>query len=175
VIAVEGKPLQSIAQITDENLHFVPVAYDRVLQDAYLPAQLTSNEYPSLIKKGERIDTIAVAAVLGAYNWAPNTDRYRRLAHFVEALFTKIKDLQRPPFHPKWKEVALNATMPGWTRFRPAQEWLDRHASAPAVAESREKFEQFLSSRRTAGDVRSLDSPDEREALFREFLEWNRK
>ena len=175
VIAVEGKPLQPIAQIADENLHFVPVAYDRVLQDAYLPAQLTSDEYPGLIKKGERVDTIAVAAVLGAYNWAPNTDRYRRLAHFVEALFTKIKDLQRPPFHPKWKEVALNATMPGWTRFRPAQEWLDRHASAPAVAETREKFEQFLASRLTAGNVRSIDSPDEREALFREFLQWNRK
>jgi branched-chain amino acid transport system substrate-binding protein len=175
VIAVEGKPLQSIEQIDDENLHFVPVAYDQVLQDAYLPAQLTSNDYPGLIRRGEQVDTIAVAAVLGAYNWAPNTDRYRRLAHFVEALFTKIKDLQRPPFHPKWKEVALNATMPGWTRFRPAQEWLDRHASAPAVAESREKFEQFLLSRQAAGDVRKLDRPDDRESLFREFLEWNRK
>jgi branched-chain amino acid transport system substrate-binding protein len=178
VIAVEGKPLQSIEQIADENLHFVPVAYDQVLQDAYLPAQFTSNDYPGLIRKGERVNTIAAAAVLGAYNWAPNTDRYRRLAHFVEALFTKIKELQRPPFHPKWKEVALNATMPGWTRFRPAQEWLDRHASDPAVAEFREKFEkfeQFVSSRRAAGDVRSLDNPNDREALFREFLESNRK
>ncbi len=55
------------------------------------------------------------------------------------------------------------------------QEWLDRHAGAPAVAESREEFNEFLSRRQTAGDVRSLDSPDEREALFRQFLEWNRK
>jgi branched-chain amino acid transport system substrate-binding protein len=175
VITVEGKPLESIAQIADGNLHFVPVAYDPVLQDAYLPAQLTSDEYPNLIRKGEQIDTIAVAAVLAAYNWAPNTDRYRRLARFVEALFTKIKDLQRPPFHQKWREVALNATMPGWTRFRPAQEWLDHHAGPPPGVAERERFNEFMSRRQAAGGARSLDRPDSREDLFREFLEWNRK
>jgi hypothetical protein len=27
-----------------------------------------------------------------------------------------------PPRHPKWQEVNLAAQLPGWTRFRPAQE-----------------------------------------------------
>ena len=65
------------------------------------------------------MDTVAVPAVLAAFNWSPHTERYRRLARFVDAFFGKIGELQQPPFHPKWKEVALNAPLPGWVRFRP--------------------------------------------------------
>jgi branched-chain amino acid transport system substrate-binding protein len=170
IISVEGKPLRSIAQITDENLHLVPVSYDSPLQDTYLPAQLTADDYPNLIKKGERVDTIAVAAVLAAYNWAPGTDRSRRLTRFVDALFSKIKLLQQPPFHPKWKEVALNATIPGWTRFRPAQEWLEQHAPAPQpVAAVRD------AAPNTAAVTVSRGSAHERDPLFQEFLEWKKK
>lgn len=157
VIMVEGKPLQALSQIADDNLHLVPVSYDRALQDTYLPAQLTATDYPNLIKKGERIDTISVAAVLAAYNWSPGTDRYRRLSLFIDALFSKIKDLQRPPFHPKWKEVALNATMPGWTRFRAAQEWLDHHTNTPAPV------------------TVSRDGTSEHEPTYEEFLEWKKR
>jgi hypothetical protein len=67
-----------------------------------------------------------VPAVLAAYNWGPNTERYRRLARLVDAVFSKITVLQQLPFQPKWKEVALNAPLPAWSRFRPAQEWLAR-------------------------------------------------
>src|SRR6266480_518225 len=77
-----------------------------------------AGHYPNLIEKGERIDTIAAPAVLAAFNWAPNTERYRRLARFVDAFFGKIATLQQPPFHPKWKEVALHAPLAGWSRFR---------------------------------------------------------
>jgi branched-chain amino acid transport system substrate-binding protein len=157
VIMVEGKPLQVLEPIADDNLHLVPVTYDRSLQAAYLPAQLTSDDYPNLIKKGERVDTISVAAVLAAYNWSPGTDRYRRLSHFVEALFSKIKDLQHPPFHPKWKEVALNATMPGWTRFRAAQEWLDQHTTPAQTANV------------------SHEAAPEHEPTYEEFLEWKKR
>ena len=44
------------------------------------------------VAKGEQVDTIAVPAVLAAYNWAPRTDRYRKLALFVDAFFTKRRD-----------------------------------------------------------------------------------
>jgi branched-chain amino acid transport system substrate-binding protein len=158
VVSVEGKPLQAFTQINDESLHLVPVSYDRALQDTYQPAQLSAEDYPNLIKKGERVDTIASAAVLVCYNWAPRTDRYRRVSHFVDVLFTKIKDLQRPPFHPKWKEVALDATMPGWIRFKHAQEWLDQRA--PATAQPVTGAREML---------------DESDPLFQEFLEWKKK
>lgn len=173
VIAVQGKPSRAPSQLKDDNLHLVPVEYAKPLQADYLPAVLTSDDYPNLIEKGGRVDTIAAPAALAAYNWAPNTDRYRRLHHFVDIFFGKIHEFQQPPFHPKWKEVALNAPLAGWVRFRPAQEWLDKNSNATAAPNVRANFEQFLSDRRAQGapEVR----PEDREALFRQFLEWQKK
>jgi hypothetical protein len=71
-----------------------------------MPATLTSKDYPNLIAEGDSVDTIAVPAVLAAYNWSPDTERSRRLALFVDAFFTKFPALQNPPFHPKWKEIS---------------------------------------------------------------------
>ena len=179
VIAVEGKPLSEIAQIAGNGLHFVPVNYDKALQDDYLPAQLTAEDYPNLIAPGQSVDTIAVAAVLAVYNWGPRTDRYRRLVLFVETFFAKIKELQRPPFHPKWREVARNAPLAGWTRFPPAQDWLDRNKTLPAEAKNvslqadglEALFSQFLEFQ----SENSLGRTENREALFRKFLDWRRQ
>jgi len=159
VIAVEGKPLEEIAQIAGNNLHLLPVNYEKTLQTDYLPTQLTSADYPNLIAPGQSVDTVAVSAALAAYNWAPGTERYRRLTLFVDAFFAKIKALQRPPFHPKWRETALNAPLAGWTRFPPAQAWLDRNkTAAPPQAKN------------------EVEGTQDREALlFRQFLDWTRR
>ena len=52
-----------------------------------------------------------------------------RKSHQRIIMFDKVSQLQRPPFHPKWKEMAPRATVSGWTRFKAAQEWLDRNMS----------------------------------------------
>ena len=182
VVAVEGKPLQEIARLDSDDLHFVPIDYQKPLQEDYLPTQLTAEDYPNLIAAGHGIDTVAVSAVLAAYSWAPRTDRYRRLELVVNALFSKIKELQRPPFHPKWREVALNAPLPGWTRFAPAQTWLDHNKPAPAAAAPQaqndigqgkdlESLRQFLDWEARNDGQRSED----REALFRQFLDWRKR
>ena len=171
MISVQGKPSKFNSSVKDENFHFLPVDYAKSLQPDYLPAQLTSEDYPNLIPKGERIDTIAAPAVLAAYNWAPNTERYRRLARFVDAFFNKIATLQQPPFHPKWKEVALNAPLAGWSRLRPAQEWLDRNSSMMASADTRRRFDQFLGD----NQARAFARPEDREALFRQFMDWQKQ
>jgi branched-chain amino acid transport system substrate-binding protein len=164
VVAVEGKPLQEIAQIAEENLHFVPVDYEKPLRDDYLPTQLSSEDYPNLIAAGHSIDTVAVPAVLAVYNWTPHTERYRRLTLFIDAFFSKIKALQRPPFHPKWREVALHAPLAGWTRFAPAQEWLDRNSKAAVPVASENQMPAF-----------EAKPGEDREALFKEFLDWRRR
>jgi TRAP-type uncharacterized transport system substrate-binding protein len=171
VIAVQGKPSKATSAITDPNLHLVPVEYADSLQTDYLPAHLSSQDYPNLLGKDEVIDTIAVPAVLAVYNWAPNSNRYRRLAHFVDAFFSKIDQLQQPPFHPKWKEVSPSATIAGWVRFQPAQEWLDRHTNVTTVSQDRDRFERFLAENRTHRTERAED----REALFQRYVEWQKK
>ncbi len=65
MIWVQGKPSKFSTTIKDDNFHLIPVDYAKSLQPDYLPAQLTSDDYPNLIPKGERIDTIAVPGGAG--------------------------------------------------------------------------------------------------------------
>jgi hypothetical protein len=169
IVAIEGKPLQWLNQITDRNLHLVPVDYARPLHDEYLPSKLSSADYPNLVAEGTSVETIAAEAVLAAYNWAPNSDRYRRLSLLVDTMFDKVAQLQRPPFHPKWKELALRATVSGWTRFKASQDWLDRNmppAAGSAVSAA------SGAAPAPAPDAAADASPRDRDPLYREFLEW---
>ena len=166
VIVTGGKPYKSVSTfVNDGRFHLAGVDYAKPLQGDYLPTTLTSKDYPNLIKEGETVDTIAVPAVLAAYNWAPNTDRYRKLALFVDAFFTKFPALQNPPFHPKWKEVSLAAPLAGWNRLPVAQQWLDKNGIEPVT---RQRFEAFLKQTPAAAKV----SDAEREALFKQFQAW---
>jgi TRAP transporter TAXI family solute receptor len=166
VIAVQGKPSRIISQIGDDRLHLVPVDYAKPLQDDYLPASMSAKDYPNLISDQEQVDTIAVPAVLAAFNWGPSTERYRKLAQFVDAFFTKFPAFQNPPFHPKWKEVSLSAPLPGWQRFPAAKQWLDRHGIEPVT---RSRFDEFLKQDAAAG---KLPADTDKEALFKQFQAW---
>jgi TRAP transporter TAXI family solute receptor len=165
VIAVQGKPSKSVSQFKDDRFHLVSVDYAKPLQGDYLPASLSAKDYPNLISDQERVDTIAVPAVLAAYNWAPNTERYRKLALFVDNFFTKFPTFQNPPFHPKWKEVSLSAPLPGWQRLPAAKQWLDGHGIEPVA---RVKFDAFLKQNPAA----KLPADADKEVLFKQFQAW---
>jgi TRAP transporter TAXI family solute receptor len=166
VIVVGGKPYKAVSSFKDDRFHLVNVDYDKPLQSDYLPATLSAKDYPNLIAEGEKVDTIAVPAVLAAYNWAPNTDRYRKVALFVDAFFTNFPAFQNPPFHPKWKEVSLSAPLPNWQRFPAAQQWLDKHGIEPVA---RSRFDEFLRQNPAAA---KLPSDGDKEALFKQFQAW---
>src|ERR1700688_4080885 len=165
VIVTGGKPYKSVSSFKDDRFHLVTVDYAKPLQADYLPATLSSKDYPNLIGDGEKVDTIAVPAVLAAYNWAPNTDRYRKLALFVDAFFGRFPPSKTPPFHPKWKEVSLSAPLADWTRFPAAKQWLDQHGIQPVA---RDRFETFLKQSPAA----ELKSDADKEALFKQFRAW---
>jgi TRAP transporter TAXI family solute receptor len=172
VIVVGGKPYKSVSSFqNDGRFHLVTVDYDRPLQGDYLPASFTAKDYPNLIAEGETVDTIAVPAVLAAYNWNPGNDRYRKLSQFVDAFFSKFPTFQNPPFHPKWREVSLAAPLAGWTRLPYAQQWLDAHG---IVANARGKFDDFMNQNPAAakGAATNQASPADRDALFRQFQSW---
>ena len=129
VFFITSKPVDAFVRGRWEpGFKFLPVPYESKFEDYYLPAVLEVSDYPNLIKEGERVSTIAVPTVLVAFNWAPKSNRYERVARFVDYLFSRIDRLQAPGFDPKWKSINLAATVPGLTRFSAAQEWLDRKA-----------------------------------------------
>ncbi len=160
-----------------DNLHFLPVddktlpaADFAKLLDTYLPAFITNEHFPELIPADQPVPTVAGAMLLVAYNWPPQTDRYRRVANFVDVLFSKIDEFRKPGHHPKWKEINIAAEVPGWKRFGPAQEWLDKwkNTEKNATADVRLAFNEFLKSQNTV----SVDSPQRREELFAKFMRW---
>ena len=114
VVFITSKPVDAFVRGRWEpGFKFLPVNYESKFEDYYLPAVLEASEYPNLIKQGERVSTIAVPTVLVAFNWPAGSNRYQRVARFVDYLFSRIDRLQAPGFDPKWKAINLGATVPG--------------------------------------------------------------
>jgi uncharacterized protein len=160
-VVITGKPAGALTRIpASDNLHLVEIPFTPTLENIYIKGQLEQALYPNLVDGGQSIQTVAVDSVLITNNWQPASDRYRRVAKFVDALFTHFPELQKPPRHPKWQEVDLGKELPGWQRFPAAQDWLQQA-----------KFEEFR-TKHQAGNAAPAN-PAEKQRLFREFLEWS--
>jgi len=170
VVFISSKPLAPfIRRKWPEGFHFLPVPYSKPLEEYYLPTTLTAADYPALIPAGQTIQTVAVPAVLAAYDWPADTDRHRRMTRFVDYLFKRFEKLQKDPgYHPKWKDLNLAASVPGWRRFTPMQARLDALKAARASrvdpAYAREQ------ARRAAPNDKAAQ-----ERLFKEFMDWAKK
>jgi len=169
IARVIPKPIDFFAKIpANSGLHLVNIPFTKTFEDFYTLGEFNKQDYPNLLEGQDHIDTIAVPAVLAAFNWPKNSDRYNRVERFIEYLFNRWDTLQHPPYHPKWRDVNLAATVPGWTRFGAAEELLQNmQTEQQQQQQQRAAFETFLSNQ---PNVPSNDA--EREALFRKFLQW---
>jgi TRAP-type uncharacterized transport system substrate-binding protein len=166
---VSSKPLAPFLKGKfPDGFKFLPIEYSDKLE-YYAPAYLEHADYPALIAKGEQIATVSVPAVLAVYDWPKTTERYRRLERVVQYLFERFERLQKEPgYHEKWKDVNLAAKVPGWERFKPLQERLDK---AVTVATRNVEPTQSQAPPASAG----AHDPAEQERLFKQFLEWNKR
>ncbi len=165
IARVVMKPIDFFSKIpANSGLHLVNIPFTKMFEDYYTLGEFTKQDYPNLLQGKDSIDTIAVPAVLAVYNWPTKTDRYRKVQRFVQYLFNNWDKFQKPPYHPKWRDINLAATVPGWTRFGVAQDSLDR------ITSQKTSFQSFLN---TKGEVPANDN--DKEALFREFMQWQQK
>ena len=156
-VVLSSKPVKAVASYSEEDivntaLKLIGIPYSPALGEDFLPATLTHDDYPNVIFPAESVNTIGVRSVLIAYNWPKRSDRYRLLDFFVRSLFSRFSELKAGPDHPKWREVNLATTLPGWRRFPPAQRWLDQ-----------QDLESFLSKWGTGAEA-------DRARLYRDFL-----
>jgi TRAP-type uncharacterized transport system substrate-binding protein len=191
MIILTGAPQVTMAKIkTEDGVHFLPLDQESLtnhdlkgLFANYLPADLTHDLYPNLIPEGTTVPTIANRALLVAYTWPENSPRYKRIAKFVDAFFSKIDQFNNSSRHPKWREVNLSAEMPGWVRYKPAADWLATHHNQAVSTvsadntldqsspELRLAFEKFMQKYTSSSGQKTLTT-GEREALFAKFTKF---
>lgn len=170
-----GKPNDFFTKMKPEpGFHFLPVPYSEKFADYYVPSTISHKDYPELMKEGEEIETIGNQVVLAVYNWPVGTDRHRRLERFLQYFFERFDKLRQPPFHPKWKEINLAGTVPGWTRYPVADKMLTK-----VMAEAKVRERIATSSTSANAGAAGPDNPHseltEEQRLFQEFLDWKKK
>lgn len=91
-----------------------------------------------------------------------------------------MDELRFPPHHPKWREVDIDRSVPGWTRFAAAEQWIaGEHAgNREDSGKSGSTHEPGANAPPSAGSdegapTSTLDT-EQREALFKEFLQYQK-
>jgi len=173
---VVGKPAPLFLELrASDKVHFLNVPLQGEITNTYVPARLTADDYPDLIRENAPVDTVGVGTVLVVAGLAQGSERYRNVANFVEVFFTQFPKLLESPHHPKWQEVNLAAELPNWRRFGPADSWIKRNGATPAVAvnddQMRQIFTQFLDERSKASGGATLTA-EQKTQLFDQFRRW---
>jgi uncharacterized protein len=174
---VAGKPAPIFSTLINANgLHFLAIPLNAAVTAAYVPARLTADDYPALVEYDKPVDTVAVGAVLAVANLRPDSERYRNVVNFVDAFFTEFQSLLTPGHDPKWREVNVAAELPGWRRFPPAAEWLQRNtqiSAAPSEQDLKAIFARFIDERQQASGGLPL-TQQQKDALFGQFEQWQK-
>ena len=174
---VAGKPAPIFRDLNaNDGLHFLAIPLNPAVTATYVPTRLTAADYPGLVPQDQTVDTVAVGAVLLAANLQVGSERYRNLVNFVDAFFTGFQSLLDPGHHPKWREVNITAELPGWRRFPPAEQWLQRNtqvAAAPNLQDLRSIFSRFIDERQQASGGAPL-TPEQKNELFGQFELWQK-
>jgi len=144
-------------------LHLVPVNFGGPLETSYLPASLSHDDYPGLIAASVALPTVATGLSLLTADRSTDPAFEINIESFITALFSKIDTLKTGRHHLKWRDVNLAAALPGFVRAEAAENWLNEHQQQSAPKPVIE-----------AGMAAPAFGKDQKEALFKSFIEWQR-
>jgi len=168
-VIVGGKPSPLVAAIpASSGIHLLAVSFGAQLEAAYLPTRLLPQDYPNLIQAGGGIGTVATGMVLLAAKAKSDPASSERVSRFVNAVFPRFAELQAQGRHPKWREVNLAASLPGFARARAAAAFLGE----PAVEPAKPMPAKASVSRPPALAENLALSKEQKESLFKRFIEW---
>jgi uncharacterized protein len=109
------------------------VPWDPEVMQSYNRSEFLASDYPTLIREGERVETIAVDVVLAVYNWRESSKGYRKIARFTRSFYSRLDQLRQPGHHFTWSQADPSAEVHGWARFtfhggpRPVPPQADKH------------------------------------------------
>ena len=167
-VIVGGKPSPLVSAVpANSGIHLLPVSFGLQLETTYLPTRFLPEDYPNLIQPGGEVATIATGMVLLAASAKNDSGYAARVARFVNAVFPRFAELQAQGRHPKWREVNLAASLPGFKRSAAAEAWLKQH---PGKAQAKP-----AAAKADASETPALRmSAEQKENLFKRFIEWQR-
>ena len=116
-VRVDAKPTLQMESLPSwEAVHLLPLP-SAAIDDPYVAAELTPDDYPELIEGEETIATLAVPTIMVVYAWPRRLEKRAQLQRVYDTMVEELDRLQQGPFHGKWREVDLNAEIVGWERF----------------------------------------------------------
>jgi TRAP transporter TAXI family solute receptor len=169
VVIVGAKPTPLVAEISaTDGLHLLPIEFGAGLEESYLPTGFDRDDYPNLIEMETEIPSVATGLVLLTAASKDDAGHAERVARFVDTLFSRFGELKANGKHPKWREINLAASLPGWTRNAAADAWLTGQQKESARRDPQVGIETGVTpSHLPVGQ-------DQREALFKQYMEWQR-
>ncbi|MGI9479398.1 MAG: TAXI family TRAP transporter solute-binding subunit, partial [Hyphomicrobiaceae bacterium] len=182
-LIMSGRPNPLLDEIRDGGpLKFIDIPFSDALPKTYFPIELTSADYPDLILPGQTIKTIATPSIMMVYDFPENNPRRAKITRFIDAFLGRLQDLQRPPRHPRWRDVNLGAAIAGLQRYQTVAQWLLTNKPPKAVAQTRPKkgrrsvqdlFKAFIASESAKGGAEQLLRLEKPE-LFARFKAWQK-
>lgn len=183
-LIMSGRPNPLLDEIRESGpLKLIDIPFSDDLPNTYFPIDLTSSDYPDLILPGRAIKTIATPSIMMVYNFPQGNPRRAKITRFIDAFLARLPDLQRPPRHPRWRDVNLGAALVGLERYQTVAQWLQTNKPPVVAAPARPKkgrrsvedlFKAFIASESAAGGAEQLLRLKKPE-LFARFKAWQKK
>jgi uncharacterized protein len=168
-VIVGAKPTPLIAEISaSDGLHLLPIEFGAGLEESYLPTGFDRDDYPNLIEMETEIPSVATGMVLLAAASKDDKGHTDRVARLVDTLFSRFGELKKDGKHPKWREINLAASLPGWTRNPAAEAWLTEQLKGSERRDPQARIEAG------AAPSNLPVGQDQGEALFKQYIEWQR-
>jgi uncharacterized protein len=181
-LILSGSPSPLLKSVkTTDGLKLLNIPFNKNLPKVYFPTSLTNEDYPNLIPLSQTVNSIGTTALLVVYNFDPQGPRYGKVARFVDAFLSNLKQLQKHPRHPKWRDINLSAKVVGLPRFEPVTHWLKKNKQ-PVFKKRKERsssrsvrrtFEDFIDFEVAAGRAEALLRANKKD-LFIRYLAWRK-
>jgi TRAP-type uncharacterized transport system substrate-binding protein len=167
-LVLASRPSSDILAFPSEGrFHLLPIPFAETAAD-YPPGRFTTSDYPHLVEAGQSVETAAVSRVLAIRNWPEGHSRHKRLARFADAVASHFDELQQEGHNPRWREVSWSVSAPGWQRFKPVQDQLDRTIRP---ADEQRAFERLAAASGICALPATTTAYDR---LYEDFLQWRK-
>ena len=153
IVLVAEQPSPFAADLArDGTFKLLSVVMDEELGKTYLPSMLNDPAYAGLLDADGGLETISMSYVFAVFNADKGTERYNKFKKLADVLYPAIEDLQTGQRYANWSHVNMSASVPGWTRYVAAEEWLTRKKKSPDkpdpedVSALRQQFRAIMGS-----------------------------